>query len=253
MKRARLLLFGIVVASIAASAATLLLPIPPKVALGQESFHVTTATTTALACLHAGAAVLFWAGLDGFKERLQRAYFSICCGLIVYAVSLLEYPLIAVFDLWNEPWALNGGLTLPTVGALLIYFGLLAFARALNVKYFATSPAVILSAAVVFAALTNWAAGSWIDFNLAGNSISLVLSVAIGMAMLRIKQTTGPAYTNALAWFALAPMVNALGVLLLISFAVLHIQMPAVIALPFVFVGALYVKAGYSFNKIKEF
>jgi hypothetical protein len=253
VNRARLLLLGVIGASAVISAATLLIPIPPKVALGQESFHVTMMTTTAMACLHAGAAVLFWSGLDGFKARLRRAYFSICLGLLVYSVALLQYPIIAVFDLWNEPWALNGGLALPTIGALLIYTGLLAFAKALNVRYLATSPFVVLAAAIVLAFIANWAAGTWIDLNLTGNCVSLVIGIAVGMLVLRIKQTAGPAYTNALAWFALAPLVNAIGILLLIAFAVLHIPLPAIITLPFVFVGALYIKAGYSFNKIKEF
>jgi len=252
MKQANRTLLIILLFSVIIPAATFLLPVPEGALGGTQGFLIATATSALLAWLHAGAAMLFLDGLAGFKPRLKRAYFIICFGLVATAISLMQFPILSIFNLFYSSWAVNGGTVLPVIGTLLIYGGLLAFATGLNIKHMPTQPWLVLPAGVLIAMVGGLAPGAF-DVTLAGYWLSAVLCIAVVWLIIRIKQAAGPAYTNALAWFAIAPFVNTLGLLLVIVYLSTGQEVPTVAFIPFAFVGALYVKAGYAFNKIKEY
>ncbi|HSE61376.1 MAG TPA: hypothetical protein VLA88_03710 [Candidatus Saccharimonadales bacterium] len=253
MKRARSLVLFILLFSLILPGLMWFMPAPEVSRFGPDGFKFQAAITMLLAWLHVGAAILFVAGLDGFKATLKRAYFAICLGLVVTAVAVAQLPLIAIFNLWNSPWALKGGLTLPMIGTLLIYAGVYTFARALQIRHVPTSPWVVVPLFVVAAGAVGLAMDPSFDLTTAGYITGLILGTAIVWLTFRIKQTAGPAYTNALAWFMLPPLLNTCGVGLLIIWALAREEAPWYAAIPFAFVGALYVKAGYAFNKIKEY
>lgn len=54
---------------------------------------------TAFSAVTIGAAWLFLAALPAFRSRLRRAFMVICTGMILLGLSLLEQPIIEIFEL----------------------------------------------------------------------------------------------------------------------------------------------------------
>ncbi len=261
MKRANQVLALILVLAVLLPFATLLIPAPEHVALGVavRDFRMGLAGCVFFAWLYVGAAILFVIGLDVFKEKLRRAYAAICVGLVLYAIASVQVPLLVATGTLDGSWALHGGLVAPfALGAAMMFIGLRYFAQALEDKSVWTSMWAVFSVTIMLSVLFAWLARDWsqltfgnISFganvaNVCLGSVSLVLAV-------HIRRLAGPAYRNALTWLVLAFAATWLGQFPSTIFELFDIPESAILALPVVITAALFVKAGYAFNKIREF
>lgn len=115
----------------------------------QAAVHTRMALTLLMTVAFSGSALLFLAGLGGFKSGLRIAYRWLASGIILFGLGMLQWPIIVLLDWFNTFWATSGLVILPFVGATaLMYVGMRQFARLLDVHSRFTSLAV--SMLVVF-------------------------------------------------------------------------------------------------------
>jgi hypothetical protein len=117
---------------------------------------------------------------------------------------------------------------------------------------------VVLGATILVAALFAWLARDWqqltfSNISFAGNIANACLSSAALVAGIHIRLLAGPAYTNAMSWLVLALVANLFGQFPTTILEVMAIPESSILAIPQVLTGALFVKAGYAFNKIAEY
>jgi hypothetical protein len=261
MKRAKQTLLVILVLAVLLPLATIVVPVPTHdtALIHAKDFRSGLIASAFFAWLYVGAAILFLIGLDVFKERLKRTYTAICLGLVLYGIASVQVPILVATKQLDSPWGLNGGLLAPFVlGTLLMYLGQRSFAVALGFKSIWTSRTIILSIAFAVALLFGWLARDWSQLtfsnvSFAGNIANICLGTASLVLAIRVRLLAGPAYTNALTWFMLAIAASWLGQFPSPLFEVLDIPESAILAVPLAVSGALFVKAGYAFNKIREY
>jgi hypothetical protein len=254
MKQAKQTLIAVTVLAIILPLATLAIPAPADPIGTVQEFRAATITTTLFAWLHIGAAWMFLLGLDGFKERLKRAYRVVCLGLLMLGLAQLQYPVLSVFELWYSPWVTEyAGLSLPNlVASVFLFLGIRSFARALNDKSWLLSPSVVPLAVLLGAAGSLVLPGLY-RLDSAAIFAHIILGLVNAVLVLRIKRVAGPAYTNALAWFFMALVVTIGSSVMVVILDNLHVERGPILGVPAALAGILFVKAGYAFNKIKEY
>jgi hypothetical protein len=261
MKRAKQILVFIVLLAFAIPVVAYVAPEPQELHMGDidADFGAILALCALMTWLNIGAAMLFVNGLGVFKQKLQRAYLWICAGLTLLGIALIQLPVLVALDLMESDWTENGGLTLPYVVAwFMVLTGLRLFARALGYHGWLARWSVlvpVLLAVGVLAGLVSrdWSSLEYSNWSFAVNLVTFLIASFCGLLAIRIKWSAGPAYTNALAWFILPLLSSALALLLTMVFDVFDVPADAAIIVPYVVAGALYVKAGYAFNKIREY
>ncbi len=249
--RILLLIFGL---AIILPALALLVPQPSTLpsGVGPEEYKFVPPTVALFTWLHLGAALLFLAGLSGFKDRFRNAYQLICGGLVLYGFSLLQFPVLAALNLWQGAWAVNGGKSLPLLlGSLIIFVGLRMFARGVNVK----GPLITFWALLSIPILASFAGllvEDSVRVQFIANVASTLMAIWLVPLTLQIRRAAGPAYSNALLWFSIALAINAFAQGLPAAIIFLHVTEGAFSAIPFAIAGILFVIAGNAFTKISE-
>jgi hypothetical protein len=254
MKKPKQALIIIALVAITLPLVTLFLPVPPNPTGGVEGYRAANISTTLIAVLHFGAAAMFVLGIDVFKERLQRAYRAICAAILVLGIAQLQFPVLSALDLWTSKWVTTYGLvSVPgLVASISLFVGVRSFALALKDTSWLTSPYLVgiaLAAGVV--------AGLFLPIPYRAEAMGALATTVLGgvnaALVLRLKHITGAAYTSALAWFFLALAVTAVGALIPTVFDLVHAQRGAILALPAAVAGVLFIKAGWAFNKIRDY
>lgn len=261
MKKAKLTLLVILIFAILLPIVSLVVPGPTEdtALLKAENFAAGLAACVFFATLYMGASALFMIGLDVFKDRLKRAYSAICTGLILLGIATVQIPILIALNLLESPWSLGGGLLAPFImGGFMLYLGLRSFATALGDKSPWTSAGGVLVVALVFGGIFAWLARDWsqISFSsisFAGNIVSVWISTAALALAIRIHNLAGPAYTQALSWFIVAMVANLFGQFPAPILEVAGTPESPLLAVPQIITGLLFVKAGYAFNKIKDY
>jgi len=131
----------------AVSAATLLhlSDVPQRIQVGG-------ATTFSL--LTVGAAWLFLTALPAFKSELRRAFLVICLGVTLLGLSLLEQPILEIFDLRQYP-IVSILYPLPILlAATLFHAGDALYVRLIGSKNFWTTVKPVLLGVVIFSLIT---------------------------------------------------------------------------------------------------
>jgi hypothetical protein len=171
----------------------------------------------------------------------------------------VQVPVLVASGLLDDSWGLNGGLVAPFVVAVFMMFlGLSSFARALGDDSIWTKAWVVLPLALVVGCLFGWLAQDWAQLtfsnvSFAGNAANICLATVNLVLAVHIRRLAGLAYRNALTWLVIAFASSWIGQFPTPFFEVLDIRESAVLAIPIAVTGALFVKAGYAFNKIREF
>lgn len=255
MKAARRTVWIIAALAFVLPVLTSQIPPPQNALVTKQEFTGLLAVTSIVAWLNVGAGILFLMGLKGFRQRLRRAYFLMCLGLLAMVVTQLQVPFIIKLDLIEKTWARSGGLTVPyAIATLLFYLGIAAFARALNQHSLWTKPFIVVPVVGIITLIGGIVVDEQAFYGeFAGNvAITCFILVTTGLTW-RVKQAAGVAYTNALAWLFVVFVFNLLGTLPPAVFTALDIEPNAALALPAFVTGMLFVKAGYAFNKVKEY
>jgi hypothetical protein len=261
MKRARRWLLSIGIAVVPVVGLALLVPEPDEVStvIRPGEFKPSLVTAAIMAWLYIGTAILFLMGLDIFKEKLRQAYRLICAGLVLLGIGLVQLPLLVATGHFDSAWIEYGGLSLPALVAwILIYAGVRSFAKAVGDTSAWTSVPLTWFFIIILTAAAGWFANDLPDKQFssvafAGNTANYLIGLVSAVLVLRIKHMAGPAYTAALTWFALSIVVSAFGIFLIQIYEVLGTQGGVMAGVPFVLSSALFLKAGYAFNKIREY
>lgn len=258
MQRVRLTLIGVIVAAVALPLLSLLIPMPTGFVYGgTQGYYETLIGTFLFSILYAGSAIIYLEGLKAFKPQLRQAYKVICLGIAFIGFNSLQYPIFGVFNLWTSSWFLQGGADVPYfVASILIFFGVRLFARVLNLTPRALSVGLMTLVTLLVGVITFVIVRllhleqSAFDMHLTLTTMPLVPFLLTALGVLKIKQSSGPAFANALAWFFVTLLSSAAGVVLLSSFDFAgQTKVIPLLLLPIV-LGALWIKSAYAFNKI---
>lgn len=259
--RAKYTLLWVIIPAVVLPCLALLVPVP-KIGLpadvSAQEFHGGMFGTVLFAWLHIGAALLFWQGMDAFKERLRRAYRAICVGLIAISIAMFQIPFFMALALFESRWVEIGLLPLPYVLAgYMLYRGVRSFALAVGDVSAWGRQHMLLPALLIAAISTFYSLLAVHSLRAAMESAVVVfvvlLLIVTSILVLRIKQRTGPAYTRALAWLFIALTCSAVSMILPPLALVLGQEQGSILALPVAIAAALYVKAGYEYSKILEY
>ncbi len=254
MKQANRIVWLITALAICLPLVTGLVP-RPQSAVGAVEFHAILAVSIFQAVLHVGAAVLFLMGLKGFKTLLRWAYFAICTGLILFAVTYLLVPFFHAFNLFDSAWFKNGGVAIVyAFGMVWVVFGLSAFAHGLGSRGVWAKQSFLLCVPLALTVAAGFLARQHVLFvEFASPFASAAFTIVAASLALYIKRTAGAAYTYAMAWLFLALVICTIsGIWATVQIFFGNAQEPLQI-IPSLTSGIVFVKAGYAFNKVKEY
>jgi hypothetical protein len=203
-RRRRLIVW---IVAIALSVATIIVPAPASIP--NNIFHIALFLETMLAGIAGGAGVLFLLGLQNYRQRLRSVYLFIAIGMLVYAITQLQLPVLEAFDLLSSPYVSDGWLNiLYVLSGLLILLGVIKYANLLQVRSAILSPSLIIVVVVSAAVLTPmlphqgnfYASLRSLYTNVGITAVASALFSFAAAGVLIVKRAAGPAYTSALAW-----------------------------------------------------
>jgi hypothetical protein len=201
----RLIAAGIVALAVIVFGAVVILPLP---AFSDPTFlRPRTGAALVASIIMLGAAVMILSTLGSFKKSLRIAYILVAAGIVSFAVSLTQLPVIGFFNAYNS-WYVNSGLlVVPFVLATgLIYTGVRRFAKLLNIRGITTSFWFVTGVALVAAILSYLTAHIWAttldvtgtDSYIATVAWVTVYAIAAAVLLRRITERIGPFYHDAM-------------------------------------------------------
>jgi hypothetical protein len=254
MQRPKQALIIISILAIVLPLLTLALPVPPNPVGGVQAFHAATMSTVLLAVLHFGAAALFILAIGVFNARLRQGYEAICAAILVLGIAQLQFPVLSALNLWTSKWVTEFGMvSLPgLLASISLFVGIRSFALAVKDTSWLTSPylaALALALGVVAGVILP------VPYRVEamGALATAVLGGVNALLVLRLKRATGAVYTNALAWFFLALAIAAGGAAAATTFDLVGVARGPLLAVPVALAGVVFIKAGWAFNKIREY
>ncbi len=144
--KSRILLLIVVGVAIALAVGAASLP------LSSISQRVQAGGATAFSAITVGAAWLFLAALPAFQSRLRQAFIVICTGMILLGLSLLEQPIIEIFEL-REVSSLLYPIPI-LVAATLFHIGNAMYVRLAGVKTVLTKAWPVVVVCLVASVIT---------------------------------------------------------------------------------------------------
>jgi len=265
MKQENVISIGTVGLSALVGLMALLLSTPNSSHDGWFFFHIPLALTLTYSCLHIGAAVLFLSTLDTYKAKLRRAFLAICAGMVILALGTLQVALIAAFNWWKTPWALDGPIVVPfLVAGVVAYSGTRALGTLIGLTSLLTRarfiiPVVFLLSFLIILVPHPLANTPVVAFDISNVIISwtTLMFLTASFVLVLVKRHIGEHYKIAMGWLAAGFLTATL---------VLIIAMGHTLAMPNatqdgvsvvtdfvgVIAGLFYVRAGYAFMKTRE-
>lgn len=144
--KSRILLLSVIGVAILLAAGAAMLP------LSNIPQRVQASGATAFSAITIGAAWLFLAALPAFQSRLRRAFTVICTGMILLGLSLLEQPIIEIFEL-REVSSLLYPIPI-LAAATLFHIGNAMYVRLADVKTVLTKAWPVLLSCFVAVVIT---------------------------------------------------------------------------------------------------
>lgn len=263
MQQAKNVLAVALVLSVGFALLSLLLPLTPSGQIyGWLIFHLDIATTILYATFYSIGALLFVLGLGAFKHQLRLAYIKLSAGAVLFGIAFAQLLVVGLLDLWLSPWVTSGAIVLPfIVAGFLMYLGVHSYAKIVAIKTIWARFSIVLPLVVVGVLASSIlphvplaVAELEFDVNTGLQTAMALLIFAAAMLSLRIKQHTGAAYTNALAWLFMALVGTAATVVAVIVTNLLGFgTLPeGYLLMDFMLVisSALFIRAGYAFSKL---
>lgn len=264
MKKQKLVVLATVLITLLAWPLVLLLPV--DMSNPETHGHVATLiVTTMLTIVNGGAAALFVMGRQKFTSELKTAYVIIGLGLIAYAMSNMQYPLLLALGLRGS-FFMEGGPTaiLPVVGIVTMYAGIRRFARQFDVHSVllkwrlvlsSSAAAAVLAAILPIPAVQDPALAIQARATLAFVAWASIFILANTYVMYRIKRLAGRLYTSSLTWFFIGLVFQALmAPQAIIAVYLLGPDHPysnsPYLYLPVLFSGLALLRSAYLFNTI---
>lgn len=255
----------IIIVLVAAAASSLPFVVPSTSGSLPKDFESAAALTIFFAILGIGAALLFGLGLSGFKTAFRKSYAFLCAGLTLHGLGMMAFPIIIMYTPFfrSDLPKILGDLPY-LVGTVLIYLGLLYFARLLELKTKAIQLKLVLPAALGIALLT-WLlphvglATSDLTFDLVQSILwfECIFSILSLVLIVKLRRTASLRYTRPLSWLLTALVLNSLAGLVYVGMYYFLVPGEAAAATVYELVGLVYALtnsvfmiAGYSFNRL---
>lgn len=251
--------------------ASLMLEVPATDPVIAQKEHIAIATEVLFSIIGFGGGVLFLAGLHGFKFKLKVAYVLIAIGAFLYGVGEINVPVLTLVEQigLNSIYGQYGGVLWPGLLSAFSFligthiFGRLIGAKKVSLMVIGLFFVLALAAVIVLhnanvSILTHMkgpaAQGANDITNVLMCLYATIMSIS-ALKILQIKRAAGPAYTNALAWFAIACGAQAIATwitIISLSAGLVHTAFFTTNAFAgaYVFSSFLIMKAGYTFTKI---
>lgn len=265
MKTNRMIVTGTIALGLLAAAASLTIQPPASWYDTLAAFHFPLAADLLMAVLHAGAALLFILSLSAYKAKLRLAFAGIVLGIFLTGLSTAQLPFLDAFDLWSSTYVSSGIIALPfLVSGLAYYFGASSFGRLVGEKSIVTNRLAVIIAAIGLSLLSalvphvrHDASEMSYDITNAIYVLILVLCIASAVVFMRARRRIGAHYEAAMAWLALALLSSGACVAIAILDRLLYseVRSPLILLFNIVIVvsGLVWLRAGYTFTRTKEF
>ncbi|HET8671419.1 MAG TPA: hypothetical protein VFM05_12570 [Candidatus Saccharimonadales bacterium] len=201
--------WGMLVAALAFSLATLLLQPPSGFSGTLAEFRIPLFMSAFIVVLYFAIPYFFWSGMERFKPALRGAFGRICIGILLLGVAQAQTTAINVLAAADSLWVRYGFLTLPYLLSLIFLFsGTRQLARLFGVKQSSTSYPPVLGFSAILAlvaAMLPHLPVSTAEGPFRG-SLALIgwdagLFIASTLNIWYIKQRASAYYTRALHWF----------------------------------------------------
>ncbi len=265
MKQARaIIIVTLAVAATVGITAALTVHESPDWTHSAAEFQALMSVTSAMAIVFVGATVLFITSLGSYKAELRVCYITIAIGLVLTAISTLQFPILDATGLSNSTWARSGVTILPyIVSAGCAYFGVRRLAWLIGSKTIFSSRLLSLATIIVGAIASVFLPHAPTNLPETTFNIAVGIVVAMGIAngivaymVLRVKQHIGGHYVNAMAWLYIA-YAGAVGVLVAALIHMLSGGTDQDLANTIVevlsgFDGLLFLQAAYAFSRTEE-
>jgi len=241
----------------------LLIPTPSTWEGTWAGFHIPFVLDSIMACLYLGAALLFVTTLKAYKQTMRRAFLIIACGMVLTALGTLQLPIMDGFDLWDSPWATNGGAALPFLfGSFALYMGIRKYGKLVGTTTLLTRvalmiPAVILGA-FAFALMPHAAVPSEVAYDISSGVLmwsALFDLIAVGIIW-QVRRHVGEHYKQALIWLAIAIFATALCLIINLIQDLLSPNQDGVgyiVSVGAVISGFMWMRAGYTFMQTRSY
>lgn len=259
----------IVALSVAAGVATSLgayLMVRPSAssAISTGTFYSALILNIFAFCLFVGAAVLFVTSLNVYKTELRRAFAPIVVGIVLQAVAVLQLTVINLLDAWGSVYVSGGFIGLPfLLYGFVTYLGAAAFGKlvgtkGLSVRRWAVLPlSAVVPLLIAFlphvASVDNELSYDIANFILGWSSMLLVASAVI---FLRTSKKIGTHYAYAMAWLGVALLASGGALAISVSdrlTTLVNDPLSTPINIATIVTGFIWLKAGHSLSKTKEY
>ncbi len=220
---------------------------------------------TLFALLHMGGAWFFLTALGSFRSSLRQAFVLIASGVTLLGLSLLEQPILEIFDLRNQEFV-NVLFSLPVlVAASLFHLGDMKYARLVGVKgiWSSSVPFVVMVVPLM--------AATWFFPDLLQQRVDMVIRIT-GMMWAWIMVTpiwslvAFPKAAKLVPDLYKTPINTLYQAIWSIVVVTIYLYVLRVLAGPYMegviayilfalvtVMGAMLLRAGYTFNKISRY
>jgi hypothetical protein len=161
------------------------------------------------AIMYIGCAFIFLSGLRSFTAELKRAYGIFCGGIIFFALSELQIPVLTLIGGAAQEWLSNGGLLLMLLtGIGCMYAGIKLFAGLFRVRSI-WQRALYTTFVALFVGVGGFFVPTGPPMRTALEShgsvailcVCLVFFSASAILLYRVQQNATPVYRQAMRWF----------------------------------------------------
>lgn len=265
MKTNEKIVIGTVGLGLFAAAASLAMQPPAGWGGTLAEFHFPLAADIFMALIHIGAALLFILSLSAYKAKLRLAFAGIVLGILLTGLGTVQLPLLDAFDMWSSVYVSSGIIALPfLLSGLAYYFGASSIGRLVGEKSIVTNRLAVIFAAIALSLLSTLLPHAQTSTPEMTYDVTssiyvwiLVLCVAAAIVFLRVKTRIGAHYKTVMAWLSLALLSSAACVVVAILDRLFYddVRSPLTLLLNIVIVvaGFVWLKAGYTFTRTKEF
>ncbi|HSX00987.1 MAG TPA: hypothetical protein VLF67_01980, partial [Candidatus Saccharimonas sp.] len=214
MKKLLILIIIPVLATIAISAASLLLPQPPGAADGAYYNPLGTSITLIDMGLSISAGILFFRARRNFKPELRPAYRFLAAATLATGILNIDFPITEYYSLWSN-FYFDAASYLPYfAGGILMFLGMRQFYRFINTgqRTWVTNIPLLLAITIVVWALyvlnthliNAWGSEAQHDWMQIVVLVPVTGYAAACYMALRTWSRLGHAYRLALGWLTIA-------------------------------------------------